>query len=447
MARTQHPPAPPVGLRDVALAAGVSLASASVALNGRSGVADSTRARVLAAAERLGYRANPQAQALRRGRTSTYGFVVRNLANPFFLDVISGAEEVAAGAGASILVADSQYSLAREAEQVAAMAGRHCAGLAIAPVGPGESARLWQSLRPGMPVVALNAAVPGLDGVSRVGPDNRAAVRLPLERLAALGHTRVAFLTAPRPLVADPDRLRHFRSQVRRLGLVGEVVAAPLTMRDVHTAMLALLAGPAPPTAVVTNSDFTALGIYTAARELGLGIGADVSVVGHDDLPTSALLDPPLATLRVDRRALGRALMERLLTPGAAADHAEPVELVVRASPRTPSSPAGPTPFHITSSQVSQRFRGCGDNSVTALDAPRRPVKDGDRLNDSVPAAAGREPAPRAPRPRQQARLTPLARTRRPVSRAAGRPPAGGNKCERPVGHSSRSSPSVRRSP
>lgn len=336
MARSTHPPAPPVGLRDVAQAAGVSLASASVALNGRSGVADATRARVLAAAERLGYRANPQAQALRRGRTSTYGFVVRNLANPFFLDVISGAEEVAARAGASILVADSQYSLAREAEQVTAMAVRHCAGLAIAPVGPGESVRLWQSLRPGMPVVALNAAVPGLDGVSRVGPDNRAAVRLPLEHLAALGHTRVAFLTAPRALVADPDRLRHFRREVRRLGLAGDVVAAPLTMQDVHETVLALLAGPAPPTAVVTNSDFTALGIYTAARALGLEVGADVSVVGHDDLPTSALLDPPLATLRVDRRALGRAVMERLLsgTGGGTegADHAEPVDLVVRAS-------------------------------------------------------------------------------------------------------------------
>ena len=87
------------GIRDVARMAGVSVASASFALNGQPGVADDTRRRILAIAAELGYRANPQAQALRRGRTTTYGFVVRNFANPFFLEVLSGAEEVAGEAG------------------------------------------------------------------------------------------------------------------------------------------------------------------------------------------------------------------------------------------------------------------------------------------------------------------------------------------------------------
>ena len=87
------------GIRDVARIAGVSVASASFALNGQPGVADDTRRRILAIAEQLGYRANPQAQALRRGQTTTYGFVVRNFANPFFLEVLSGAEEVAGEAG------------------------------------------------------------------------------------------------------------------------------------------------------------------------------------------------------------------------------------------------------------------------------------------------------------------------------------------------------------
>ena len=93
----------PAGIRDVARMAGVSVATASLALNGRPGVADETRRRALAAAEQLGYRANPQAQALRRGRTTTYGFVVRNFANPFFLEVLSGAQQVAGDAGATLL--------------------------------------------------------------------------------------------------------------------------------------------------------------------------------------------------------------------------------------------------------------------------------------------------------------------------------------------------------
>src|ERR1700749_4138137 len=90
------------GIRDVARMAGVSVASASFALNGQPGVADDTRRRILAIAEQLGYRANPQAQALRRGRTTTYGLVIRNFSNPFFLAVLTGAERAAGEAGAPL---------------------------------------------------------------------------------------------------------------------------------------------------------------------------------------------------------------------------------------------------------------------------------------------------------------------------------------------------------
>ena len=168
------------GIRDVARMAGVSVASASFALNGQPGVADDTRRRILGIAEQLGYRANPQAQALRRGRTTTYGFVVRNFANPFFLEVLSGAEEVAGEAGATLLVLDSRYSLERERRHLQEMAAQRLAGLAIAPVGTGESIQLWHDLRPGAPVVALNASAARITGVCRVRPDNAAAIELPL---------------------------------------------------------------------------------------------------------------------------------------------------------------------------------------------------------------------------------------------------------------------------
>ncbi len=122
----------PVGIRDVARIAGVSVATASLALNGRPGVADETRRRAVAAAKQLGYRANPQAQALRRGRTTTYGFVVRNFANPFFLEVLSGAQQVAAESGATLLVLDSRYSIDRER--------RHRRGGTLPrPASPGRS--------------------------------------------------------------------------------------------------------------------------------------------------------------------------------------------------------------------------------------------------------------------------------------------------------------------
>ena len=326
----------PAGIRDVARRAGVSVASVSFALNGQPGVAEETRQRILAAAADLGYRANPQAQALRRGRTSTYGLIIRNFSNPFFLEVLTGAEQVAREAGATLLLLDSYYSQERERIQVREMAAQRLAGLAIAPVGKGESIRLWQELRPGTPVVALNASVQGIGGVSRVYPDNAAGVELAMRRLAELGHASAAFLSAPRGLAADPDRLRYFRRCARDLGMRPEVMRAPLTITDVGKATRTLLARHDAPTAIITNSDYTALGIYKTARDLARRIGPDLSVIGHDDLPTSELLDPPLATIRLNGRDMGRALMSRLLSGRALADYVAPVELVERASLQAP---------------------------------------------------------------------------------------------------------------
>ena len=329
----------PAGIRDVARMAGVSVATASLALNGQPGVADETRRRTLAAAEQLGYRANPQAQALRRGRTTTYGFVVRNFANPFFLEVLSGAQQVAAESGATLVVLDSRYSLERERRHVQEMAAQRVAGLAIAPVGSGESIRLWQELRPEAPVVALNGSADGITGISRVSPDSTAAVELPMRRLAELGHTSVAFLSAPPALMADPDRLRHFRRLARQLGLRPRVMYSLLTIADVQRASVTLLSSRDAPTAIITNSDYTAHAVYKAARELSLPVGPGVSVIGHDDLPTSELLDPPLATIRMDQRAMGRALMMRLLEPGPPDDYIAGVELIQRASLQPPDMP------------------------------------------------------------------------------------------------------------
>jgi DNA-binding LacI/PurR family transcriptional regulator len=321
----------PAGIRDVARLAGVSVASVSFALNGQPGVADGTRRRILAVAAQLGYRANPQAQALRRGRTTTYGLVIRNFSNPFFFEVLTGAERAASEAGATLLLLDSHFSAEREQMLVREMAAQRLAGLAIAPVGPGESLRLWQELRPGTPAVALNAAAEGIRGVSRVRPDNAAAVGLAMGRLAELGHACVALLCAPRPGGRPGPAAPLPAADPRPRRPAGRPALAPHHRRRAQGGPDA--AGPpGAPTAVITNSDHTALGVYQAARDLSRRIGPDVSVVGHDDLPTSELLDPPLATIRLDGREMGRALMARLLGDDGPGDYVAPVELIERAS-------------------------------------------------------------------------------------------------------------------
>jgi LacI family transcriptional regulator len=137
--------------------------------------------------------------------------------------------------------------------------------------------------------------------------------------------------------MADPDRVRHFRRLCRALGLRGSVLYSPLTITDVQRASAVLLAAPDAPTAVITNSDYTAHAVYKAARELRLRVGPEVSVVGHDDLPTSELLDSPLATIRLDRLEMGRALMRRLLGQVPPDDYIAPVDLIDRASLHPPA--------------------------------------------------------------------------------------------------------------
>lgn len=323
-------------IRDVALAVGVSPGLASLALNDRAGVSAATRARILAAAAELGYRADPHAKALRTGASATVGLVIRNLHNPYFLEIITAAQQACAKHGRTVLVVDSDYSVERELEHIEHLAAQRVDGLAIAPVGPGESIERWQELAGDSPLVVLNAHVPGRSGITRVSPDNYEAVRLAATHLAALGHRRITLLTAPAHLMADHDRLEAFLQVSEALGIEPDPVETPLNMPAVGKTTEDLLGRRSRPTAVITNSDFTAHAVYLAARAAGIQVGRDLSVVGHDDLPTSELLNPPLTTLALDLRSIGRALASRLDRPGNLGDHVEPVRLVVRASTAPP---------------------------------------------------------------------------------------------------------------
>ena len=324
-----------VTLRDVAREAGVSSPQASLALNGQGRVAVATVERVREAAARLGYRPNPVARALRSGSASSVGLVTRNLSNSYFLDVLRGMEELTSAQDTSVVVMDSGYDVARELEAVRRMAEHEVRALAIAPVGSSESVDWWRRNRPGQPLVLINVAPSA--GVLAVGPDNVAAVELAVDHLAGLGHRRITFVCAPEGDVADDDRTTTFTARTAALGVQAHVLHTSLQFDAVQTAVAAQLADPGAPRTFLMNSDYTASAVYRAARAAGLVVGRDVSVVGHDDIPTSELLAPALTTVAFDRREVGRAAARLLLMPdagvaGAAPPVRLPVELRARES-------------------------------------------------------------------------------------------------------------------
>ena len=336
--------------RDIARSLGVSVSAVSLALAGRDGVSDALRERVLATAAELGYRPNASAVALRTRRSNVLGLLIRNLRNPHFLDVIDGFDETCAKAGYDVMVGSSRYDPEREQELLDAFADRSVDGLAIAPIGASRRVRVWAKAT-GRPVVLLNAN-PAASGGGRsamtVRSDDVAAVELAVRHLVDLGHRRLAMVAAPADKSPDPMRLDHFTQLGRRLGFTARAVVSELSEAAVRAAVRRELRRPARvrPTAVITNSDYLAHAVYLAAADLGLRVPDDLSVLGHDDLPTSASLAPALSTIAVDRREIGERaaglLVAALGEQRLAARHVTvPVQLRARASTAPPPARAG----------------------------------------------------------------------------------------------------------
>ncbi|CAD6008418.1 LacI family DNA-binding transcriptional regulator [Agreia sp. COWG] len=331
-----------VSLADVARESGVSVAAASFALNGRSGVSEPVRQRVKDAAARLNYTPWTSAVALRTGRSGAVALLIRNLRNPFFLDVINGFDATCAEAGIGVIIGSADYSSKREAELVSTFIAREADGLALAPIGGGSAAHTW-SKATGKPLVLINSAghAPELE-VSRVHVDSIAAVRQAVDHLLGLGHRRIALIAAPHDRSADDERVDTFRELAALHGFPGRVIESEMRHDRAVDVALSVLAEPAAtrPTAFVTNSDYIASALYFAAAELGLVIGVDLSVVGHDDLSTSRFLAPSLTTIAVDRFEIGvgaaRALMNQL--DGA------PVQSLVSPTTLVARGSTGPAP-------------------------------------------------------------------------------------------------------
>lgn len=311
----------------------------SLALNGRPGVSDELRAAAVQLARELGYRPNYAARALRTERTSMMGIINRNLHNPAFLSVIEGFDDECAAHGYQVMVGSSRLDLAHELALIDAFAARELEGLAIAPLESETVLATWRR-KSERPIVILNAAAPGSDpNVLSVRSDAASSVRLAVAHLRELGHSRIALLTGTAAVPSDPERDQEFDAEMRRHSLVPAVIACGWDAAEARAAIGTALRKRASdrPTAIVANSDHLAHAAYLAAKDRGLRVPEDLSIVGHDDVETSEILGPPLTTFRTDRHAIGR-LSARLLIEIAEGRLPEqrhavlPVDLVVRGS-------------------------------------------------------------------------------------------------------------------
>ena len=313
---------------DVARCAGVSQSTVSLVLSGkaRGRVSDATADRVRECARELGYRPNVAAQALRLGASRAVALLVPDMTNPFFSRVLRGAQRAAQAAGYIVILVDTQNDRHWESQSFEALRAGPVDGYLLFEVtapealGPDENVVLMETEGPRRPSVRF---------------DGEAGAEAAFRHFVDLGHRRIGHLAAAFRALTFEDRERARRRVLSEAGLDPDSeprVLTPITIEDARVNGLELL--DAQPTAVFCDDDVIAAGLYLAARERGVRIPEDLSVVGFDDMEFARVLSPPLTTVALDAELLGsksfELLEERMSGKRTSRRVVLPAELLVR---------------------------------------------------------------------------------------------------------------------
>ena len=301
-----------VTLSDVAALAGVSVATASKALNDRSHVAARTKARVQAAAEQLSFVPNRMAQGLLAGRTGTVGLLTGDLQGRFVIPILMGAEDAFGAGRVSVFLCDARDDAIREQHQLHALLSRRVDGLIV--VGSRTDPRPTLGHDIPVPVVYVYAPSDDPADLSLV-PDNVAAGRLAVEHLIGCGRRRIAHVSGDEGYAAARDRADGVRESLDAadLDLVGDVMYSEWSERWGRDATAFLLERHTEIDAIVCGSDQIARGALDAVRDRGRTVPDDVAVIGFDNWePMVEHSRPELTSIDPNLQLLGRMAAQRV---------------------------------------------------------------------------------------------------------------------------------------
>lgn len=331
----------PVSIRDVAQRAGVSVGTVSNVLNRPDEVSADSVERVTRAIDELGYVRNEAARKLRAGVSATVGFVVLDGQNPFYADVVRGAEDEASSHGIAVLYGNTDEDPSREKVYLDLFREQQVRGLLIAPYGD-VMTQLRRFRSSGIATVLVDRF--SADGAfSSVSVDSVAGGRLAVEHLIDAGRRRIAFVGGPFDMRQVTDRLAGARSAAENAAtrVALEVIAtAAMTVEEGVAAGARLLARPRRewPDALFAANDLLALGLLQSLVLDGrLLVPDEIALIGFDDIPFAAAAAVPLSSVRQPSRMIGRTALRILLEEASDADSIPrqtvfPPELVVRRS-------------------------------------------------------------------------------------------------------------------
>ena len=299
-----------VTISDVARTAGVSVATVSKVINGRYGVAQSTSSRVQEVIDDLGYESSLVARSLRSHRTHVIGILVAEF-EPFSAEILKGAATALADTGYELLAYTGGLQgrgAGWERRYLSRLSGTLIDGaVLVTPTVVDADA--------GVPVVAIDPHT-GPTGLPTVDSDNLAGAVLGTRHLLELGHTRIAFVGGRADLESSRLREHGFREAMAAAGVpVDEqlVRAGDYRKESTREPVRELLELPDRPTAIFAANDLSAIATLEVARDAGLDVPGDLSVIGFDNIPESAMTEPPLTTVHQPIQQMGAAAIQMLV--------------------------------------------------------------------------------------------------------------------------------------
>lgn len=336
---------------DVARLADVSPSTVSNLLNGRAErMKPSTKARVQAAITQLGYRPNLAARGLKAGSAPFIGLIVPSVANPFFGIFARYVEEVAFESGHRVLLGNSRRDPDREKSYAEELWGYGVRGMILGS-SPQDYQHMAELFELGLQVVAFERPSQVTDQyqMDSVGVDNVQGAYLAVSHLISLGHRRIGFVSGSIRSVNRHDRFDGYRKALREAGISFDEALvwqgeSDIDFGDAETMQMGrrgareLLQQDNPPSAFFAINDMVAFGAYAGARELGIQIPNQLSIVGFDDIALAEIVDPPLTTVRQPIEEIARYAVEQLLnrlqgeTANSNGHNALPPQLIIRSS-------------------------------------------------------------------------------------------------------------------
>jgi LacI family transcriptional regulator len=309
---------------DVAELAGVSRATVSYVINGHAGgsirISEETRQRVLEAVAELGYEADTRARSLRSGDTKTIGLIIPDIRNPHFWENADGVEEEARAAGYHLLLSCMDLNAEYAGTLFKSLSGRRIDGLILMGCfidqSPDAQKTLADVLKRRLPVVEIRDRSSAHRQPDSITSDYRAVTMEAMSHLFSLDHRRIGLVYGVASFELGLDRLQPYQESLEAAGLPVEpelIVHCGPTIEDGYKAALKLLDGPEPPTALIAINDLLAIGVLRAARDLGLQVPADVSLVSYDDIALAEYVVPRLTTASKDAVTIGREAVKLLL--------------------------------------------------------------------------------------------------------------------------------------